>query len=376
MGPTRGTAGKVRRLFDDYVAGADSKAFRRLFDREAAEVYSVLTRDQPGEEPEESFARLRHRVVALFLGLSFKLSPARRVLFAVSLLAALLGLVSPPDVTFDTDGGTHVQLEFSPLLFLAAIGGLVYLLAVELVDRVRFRDELELARQLQRDLLPRDSPELPGYAFAHSYRTANTIGGDYHDFLPLPDGRLGIVVGDASGHGISAGLLMAIAGASLKSALDLDPTPASVLEFLNRALYRTADRRAFMTACFGVLDPRACRFDFACAGHPFPLLVGADGAVRELGGAGSLPLGIRSAIEIRSCAVALAAGDRLLLTTDGLVEALDAEQRAFGFEGLAAAAAGAGSAQVVHDRVLAAFDRHLAGQPLSDDLTLVVVERR
>jgi len=130
-----------------------------------------------------------------------------------------------------------------------------------------------------------------------------------------------------------------------------------------------------MTACFGVLDPRSHRLDLACAGHPFPLLVAADGAVRELGEAGSLPLGIRSAIEIRSGAVALAPGDRLLLATDGLVEALDAGQRAFGFERLAQAAAGAGTAQAVHDRVLAAFDRHLAGQPLTDDLTLLVVGR-
>ena len=94
----------------------------------------------------------------------------------------------------------------------------MFLLALELVDRVLVRDELEVARQLQRDLLPSERPDCPGYRIAHSYRTANEIGGDYYDFLPLPDGRLALVIGDASGHGMAAGLLMAIANAALKLA--------------------------------------------------------------------------------------------------------------------------------------------------------------
>ncbi len=100
------------------------------------------------------------------------------------------------------------------------------LLVLELADRVVVRDELEVARELQRELLPRQAPEVPGYEFAFSYRTANTIGGDYYDFLPLEDGRLVVLMGDASGHGIAAGLLMAIANSALKLGFDADPDPA------------------------------------------------------------------------------------------------------------------------------------------------------
>ena len=128
-----------------------------------------------------------------------------------------------------------------------SITGLVFLLVLELADRVVVRDELEVARELQRELMPQQAPDVPGYSFAFSYRTANTIGGDYYDFLPLPDGRLALIVGDASGHGIAAGLLMAIANSSLKLGLDLDPDPAAVADVVNRALCGTGGTRAFMT---------------------------------------------------------------------------------------------------------------------------------
>ena len=115
-----------------------------------------------------------------------------------------------------------------PLTFSFAIVALLLLLAFEMVDRVLVRDEIQIARQLQRDLLPKASPDLPGYAFAHSSRTANDIGGDYYQFHRLRDGRLAIVVADASGHGMAAGLLMAIADATLHIVLELDPSPVAV----------------------------------------------------------------------------------------------------------------------------------------------------
>jgi hypothetical protein len=113
------------------------------------------------------------------------------------------------------------------IVFSLSVAGLVLLLVLELADRVVVRDELEVARELQRGLLPRQAPAVSGYDFAFSYQTANTIGGDYYDFLELEDGRLVIVIGDASGHGIAAGLLMAIANSALKLGFDADPDPVS-----------------------------------------------------------------------------------------------------------------------------------------------------
>lgn len=368
-----GTIRRSRRFVGEYTAGLRRDDLRRLFQHEAGEAYAVLTRDQPaGEEPKGGIKRFFYRARLLFLGLSYKLSPPRRLLFAAALVFAILA-VAQVSFTYD-ESQMDLSFDASPFFSALSIGCLLFLLALELVDRVRVRDELEVARQLQRALLPREAPALAGFAFAHSYRTANEVGGDYYDFVPLPDGRLVVVEGDASGHGMAAGLLMAIANATLHTAIDLDPRPAAVATLLNRALCRTGGRRAFMTLFYALLEPAAGRLDFLCAGHPYPLLRRADGAVEELG-TGGLPLGLRPDLDFAEGSAAFAPGDLLLLYTDGVPEAVNATGHAFGFDRLADLLRPGGGARAVHDRVLAAFDAHLAGGALTDDLSLVVVER-
>ena len=365
---------EARQFVRDYTAGLNVRDLRRLFDQDASRAYKVLVRDQPAGESGDDFKSFLHRTKILFLGLSYKLSPARRILFVAALLFALIGLFNPGEFRLDTDA-THIHLEFSPFWFLLSIGALFWLLVMELVDRVRVRDELEVARKLQSDLLPDAAPEIDGYAFAHSYRTANEVGGDYYDFQPLAGGRLALLMGDASGHGIAAGLLMAIANATLKTAMDVDPHPRAVASLLNSTLYRTGDRRAFMTLFYGVLDPVSGRFDYVCGGHPFPLLRRAGGGIEELG-QGTLPLGMRSEIDLPEGSVTLEPGDLLLLFTDGLPEAVDGpDGKAFGFRRLKELLAEVGSPQRIHDRVLLAFDQHVGHEPLTDDLTVVVVAR-
>ena len=103
---------------------------------------------------------------------------------------------------------------------------MVVLLAMELIDKIKFRDELELARDLQADLIPKSPPQTNEYEIAAFNRIANTVGGDIYDFVPLPDGRLAVLFGDASGHGMAAGLVMAVAHAAWRTQLDVDPSPA------------------------------------------------------------------------------------------------------------------------------------------------------
>jgi len=259
----RDTATKVQSFVRDYTDGLTASDLKRLVGPEASRAFDVLTREHAGDEPRGRVRRLWHRTKILFLGLSYKLTPPRRLLFAASLLLALVGLVV--DSQQPNLGNARVLLSLS-------VVGLTWLLGLELADRVLVRDELEVARHLQRALLPERPPEVPGWHFAFSSRTANTIGGDYFDLLPLEDGRLAVVVGDASGHGIAAGLLMAIASSTIKLALDTDPAPTAVLSMVNTALYRTGDRRAFMTLFLGLLEPGTGRLEFASAGHPFPVL--------------------------------------------------------------------------------------------------------
>lgn len=370
-----GSIQRLQTFFRDYTEGLSSRDVQRLFDRDAARAYQVLTREHSQEpEPKEGLRRTLHRVKLAFLGLSSKLTPARRMLFAVSLLAFAVGLLSDSGIAFSAKG-TRITIEFSPLWFGISVGCLIFLLALELVDRVRVRDELEVARELQDELLPHDLPVVPGYLFAHSYRTANEVGGDYYDLTLLPDGRLSLMMGDASGHGMAAGLVMAIANATLKTALDLDPSPERVLALLNRTLCRTGTRRTFMSVFYAVLTPETGEVEYVCAGHPFPLLRRADGAVEELGN-GGFPLGIREPLEFARQRVQLHPGDLLLLYTDGLPEALDAQGKAaFGYERIQSVMALGGSPQTVHDGVLQSFDHHVGGESLRDDLTLLLLAR-
>jgi hypothetical protein len=355
----------------EFTDGLRAGDVQHLFSRDAAMAYRVLTREHSqAPEPAGGVARAFHRAKILFLGLSYKLTPARRVLFVCAIGAALLGLVQA-DVNVE-NGRASVQL--APFWFLASVAMMVFLLALELVDRVLVRDELEVARQLQKDLLPATPPGIPGYAFAHAYRTANEVGGDYYDYLPLPGGRLALVSGDASGHGMAAGLLMAVANTGLQMAVEIDPSPARVARLLNRVLWRTGDHRAFMSLFYGVLDPDTGGLEYVCAGHPFPLLRRTHGAVEELG-RGSFPLGVRESVEPATGSVRLDPGDALLLYSDGLPEAPDQEGRPFGFDRVESLFALGGSPADIRQRLLSTLDRHLAGSPLQDDFSLIVVAR-
>ena len=358
---------EAERFVRSYTHGMRESEFSRLFDRDAVRAFDVVTREHDREEePEDYFWRFLHRVKIFFLGLSFRLSPPRRLLFAICVVLALIGLSG-----IDFENWITVRNAF---MFMLSISGLVLLLVLELADRVVVRDELEVARELQRELLPREAPDVPGFGFAFSYRTANTIGGDYYDFLELDDGRLVVLIGDASGHGIAAGLLMAIANSALKLGFDADPDPARAAGLVNRALCRTGGRRDFMTLFCGVLEPVSGRMQFICAGHPFPFHRGADGAVSELG-TGALPLGIRPKLEFALHETTIAPGDSLLLYTDGVVETLDATGESFGFERLREGLAPGGWSETIHDRVLRELDLFRGDEPVYDDCSLVVISR-
>lgn len=361
----------MKEFFEAYTAGMNSQDVRRLFEREAPAAYRVLTRDQPRDEKVRGrVARWLEIVRRGLVGLLRTLSPARRLLFGVAMAGVLFGLLSVQNTV------VMVPWTASPVgWFLVAVAILTFLLAMEVVDRVRVRDELEVARHLQRELLPRQAPSVPGYRFAHSYRTANEVGGDYYDFLPLPDGRLALVAGDASGHGMAAGLLMAIANATLKTALDFDASPEAVLDLLNRVLLKTGDRRAFMTVFYGVLDPTTGGLRYRCAGHPFPLLRRQDGRIEELG-TGAYPLGIWDRVEWETREVALHHGDLLVLYSDGLAEAFHPNAvESYGYDRVRAQVTPGGTPQQVLHRMLRDLDVFQRGEPLVDDVSVVVVGR-
>ena len=343
----------------------------RLWRRDWQRAYGIITRDHPEEEePKGWFRRWWFRTKTLFVEFTSRLSPSRRLLFALSLVLAVLGLQTD-QVKIGTE---TIETWQHPILLFFSVLGLVFLLVLELADRIQVRDELEVARQLQSDLLPREAPAIEGYRFVFSYRSANTVGGDYYEFLPLADGRLALAVGDASGHGIAAAMLMAISNATLRLAVDTDPAPLAVAEMMNRALMGTGGPRAFLTLFYALLEPVSGRLEYICAGHPFPLLRRQSGAIVKLG-SGSFPLGLRRRLELRIGTDAMHPGDLLLLYTDGIPEALDDEGEAFGFERLQQEFEPGGSPREVHDRIVATVDRFEDRGEHDDDRSLVVIGR-
>lgn len=373
----RTLAGQAATFVREFADGIDKRGMQRLFDQEASQAFRTLA-DRRGDEERssEGFRGFLEDVRDVGRGMVLKLSPARRVLFVAALVCPILAALE-----FDFDlSRTHIQFDAGPFWYLLSIAALILLLALELVDRLRVRDELEVARQLQRDLLPQESPDMVGWRIAHSYRTANEIGGDYYDFLPLPDGRMVIAVGDASGHGIGAGLLMAIGNAALETAVDLDPTPAAVIKLLGRTLYRTGGRRAFMTVFYGVLDPDTGKLDWANAGHPYPLLRRKSGALEELG-EGSLPLGVKLDPQASEGTLYVEEGDLLVLYSDGIPEAetgadpLGRARADFGFERLRSLVAACHDADQAHFAVMGELDRFVGESSLRDDVTLVALSR-
>jgi serine phosphatase RsbU (regulator of sigma subunit) len=146
------------------------------------------------------------------------------------------------------------KVEFDSGFLSIASLLLTLLLAMELVDKINYRDELELARDLQGSLIPKELPSPPGFQLGAHNEIANTVGGDIYDFVPLADGRLAVLFGDASGHGMAAGLVMAVAHAAFRTQLDVDPSPPAVFATLNRILCRTGSSRAFFGCVYFLLS--------------------------------------------------------------------------------------------------------------------------
>ncbi|MGH9317529.1 MAG: PP2C family protein-serine/threonine phosphatase, partial [Thermoanaerobaculia bacterium] len=170
------------------------------------------------EGERKRWKRILRTTNAVIYGLAQRLAPARRVVFAVALVIAFFGFLKllPSSASWQLKGPDAIA-EFSAAFVLV-----LFLLGLELVDKIQFRDELVLARELQAELIPKNLPADGAFELGAYNRIANMVGGDVYDFVPLPDGRLAVLFGDASGHGMAAGLVMAVAHAGFRTQLDAD----------------------------------------------------------------------------------------------------------------------------------------------------------
>lgn len=198
-----------------------------------------------------------------------------------------------------------------------------------LEERARIEQELHTAQYIQRALLPKEVPILPGWQIVPFYRPAREVGGDFYDFLLTEDGRLGIVIGDATDKGMAAALLMATTCTMLRTATRGNTSPAEVLARVNDLLAVTIPTGVFVTCFYAMLDPESGRLRYANAGHDLPYLR-HEGKVVELRVTG-MPLGLMPGTQYEEKELTLTDGDNLLLYSDGLVEAHNPQRAMFSF---------------------------------------------
>ena len=198
----------------------------------------------------------------------------------------------------------------------------------ELRERERFEQELRLARRIQEALLPKKLPNLDGWGIVPYYRPAREVGGDFYDFLPFSDGRVGVIIGDVSGKGIAAALVMANTQSVLRAVAQSSTAPGQLLAQVNEALWTYIPPNMFVTCFCGILDPQSGRFTYANAGHNPPYGRNADQAT-ELWASG-MPLGLMPGMTYEEKETVLQLGDCVLFYSDGLVEAHNPEREMLG----------------------------------------------
>ncbi len=349
-----------------------SDDFTSLYSREWTETRRALLaehREAIDREPSR-LRRFGRTVSAMAYGLTKRLSPVRRLVFVFTCVWFFICLFTVFNASRALDPWLFMELS-------GAFAVMIALLAMELIGKIKYRDELALARDLQATLIPKYAPRTPSYDISAFNHIANTVGGDLYDFVLLPDDRVAVLFGDASGHGMAAGLVMAVAHAAFRTQLEIDPSPSSIIGSLNRILCRTGGSRSFFSCCYILLSPDGT-FSATFAGHPQMLKLSPQGKVMERTGQGAYPLGIKSGLTWAEEHGTLARGERLLLYSDGLPESRDEQDRECGEAYIEAVIArhGEAPANLLVEAIVAEWRKFVQRAPIEDDVSIMVMEKR
>jgi len=206
----------------------------------------------------------------------------------------------------------------------------------KLIEQEKLEHELAMARRIQEEILPKELPRLPGWSVQAFWRPAHAVSGDFYDFFPLPEGRLGIVVGDVTDKGVPAALVMAITRSTLRSILLSAAAsgslfPGALLAQANELLVEDMPLHMFVTCLLAILDPHSGRLVFANAGHNYPYQKHGVRETVELRARG-MPLGLLPGLSYEEVQVVVEPGDSLVFYSDGIVEAHNPQGEMFGFE--------------------------------------------
>ena len=348
------------------------------FETEARASYRLYSRDVEAKTPDGLTRRGRrlHVVKEFFWAVIEKLSPARRVLLIAALVLLLL-----PSGGFSYQDKEHalhvVEMDFhfwgGLLLFL--------LLMLEIADRVVMKRDLQIAREIQTWLLPGAPPQIPGVSIAYATRPANTVAGDYYDVFPRPgktpeENRVMFAVADVAGKSIPAAMLMATFQASLKTLSTAQVALPELVANMNKyACCNSQGGLRFTTAFLAEYDTERRIFTYINAGHNNPILRRSSGLIERLD-VGGLPMGIQAEAKYESASVALAPGDWLIIFTDGLVEAVNANDQDFDEPRLLSVLESGISTtpKEMLNRLMESLDLFVGSTPQHDDITCLLVK--
>ncbi|MGH2495731.1 MAG: PP2C family protein-serine/threonine phosphatase [Ktedonobacteraceae bacterium] len=279
------------------------------------------------------------------------------------------------------DGQKYVRADRSLLDILAAqvapalrVAQLAQAQQAQARERERIEQELRTARQIQHIFLPKEVPSLLGWQLVPYYQSAREVGGDFYDFLPFADGRLGIVIGDVTDKGVPAALVMTATRTMLRTAAQEQASPSEILARVNDLLFADIPPNMFVTCFYALLDPKSGHLRYANAGHEPPFRQNAGNAA-ELWATG-MPLGMMPGTCYEEYETTLAPGESLLFYSDGLVEAHNRRREMFGFARLKTLLEGHGDGVPLIDTLLDELQRFTGeGWEQEDDVTLVALHR-
>jgi serine phosphatase RsbU (regulator of sigma subunit)/predicted ester cyclase len=246
----------------------------------------------------------------------------------------------------------------------------------ERIERERIEQELRVARSIQQASLPEEVPTLEGWQIAPFYQPAREVGGDFYDFLELTNGQLGLVVGDATGKGVPAALVMASARSMLRAVAQAsDYSPGDVLRRVNDSLVIDIPSNMFVTCFYCILEPNSGALSYANAGHDLPYLRRRNGDTDELRARG-MPLGLMPGMSYEEKKIVLDAEDGVLFYSDGLVEAHDPRGEMLGFPSLGRLVAEHGQEGSLEEALLGELYSFVGeGWEQEDDITLLTLRR-
>jgi len=383
-----------RPFFETYTKDFTKEDLGKLFTYETPEAYRFFAR---GINTAELDGLPRHKrglkyLQAFFMAFTMRLSPARRVIYGLSLATCVIGLLQ----LFDGLGILSLRMPF-PLHFISVgVPGPVFaegtlwllvgfllmnlLVLLEVADRLSLKRDLEVAREIQQAMLPDGMWSADGVEAFGLTKPANTVGGDFYDILPQPDGTVIVALGDVAGKASPAALLMALLLAMMRTLVDEGLGIAALVKRLNLQVAKHAPASRFITLFVASYDPRTGNLQFVNAGQTPPLLRRQNGAIERLS-TGGIALGMFDGSTYDAGHARLEPGDALVMYSDGITEAEDPAGIAFDEAGLERTLAlypgtfPEATAASVGQAIFDAVERHRRDSRLGDDLSVLVLSR-